>query len=70
MFVDRRFVEGIDLRRPSLSSRGADLLCHLLDALQGSTGEEDPGHLAGEGAGDRAADSASPSVDHGVLVLK
>jgi hypothetical protein len=43
VFVDRRLVEGIDLRRLGLSSRGADLLGHLLEALQGSTGEEDPG---------------------------
>jgi hypothetical protein len=42
VFVDRRLVEGIDPICLGLSSRGADLLGPLLEALQGSTGEEDP----------------------------
>jgi hypothetical protein len=70
VFVDRRLVEGIDLRRLGLSSRGADLLGHLLEALQGSTGEEDPGPLAGKRAGYRAAYLPSRPVDHRVLVLE
>jgi hypothetical protein len=67
VFVDRRLVEGIDLRRLGLSSRGADLLGHLLEALEGTTGEEDVGPLSGEGSGNRATDRPSPSVDNGVL---
>ena len=70
MFVDHRLVEGIDPICLGLSSRGADLLGHLFEALQGSTGEKHPSALAGEGAGNRAAYFSSPSVDHGVLVLE
>jgi hypothetical protein len=59
--------------RPRLSgysSCGADLLCNLLEALKRSTGKEHFRPFAGEGAGDRAADRPSPSVDNGVLVLE
>src|SRR5215212_1069199 len=70
VFVDRRLDEGIDQRRLGPSSRGADLLGHLLEALQSSTGEEDLGPLAGEGTGDRTTNLSSTSVNDGVLVLE
>src|SRR5918995_3370645 len=70
VLVDRRLVDGIDLRRLCHSSSRADLLGHLLEALEGSTGEEHSGSLAGEGASDRAPHLSPTSVDHGVLALK
>jgi hypothetical protein len=69
VFVDRRLVESIDLRRLSDSSRGADLLGHVVEALQGSTGEMDLRALASEGTGYRAADRTAPAVDDSVLAL-
>src|SRR5215212_8564209 len=70
VLVDGLLVEGIDLRRLGPSSSGADLLGHLLEALKGTTGEEDLGPLAGEGTGDRTTNLSSASVDDGVLVLE
>jgi hypothetical protein len=70
VFIDRPLVEGIDSHGLCRSSRGADLLGHPVEALWGSTGEEHFSALAGEGAGHRAADRASPAVDHGILVFK
>lgn len=70
MFVDHRLVEGIDPICLGLSSRGADLLGHLFEALQGSTGEEDPGPLASERAGHRATYGPTRAADHGVPVLE
>ena len=42
-YVDDPLVKGVDLLRLGHSSSGADLLGHLLEALKGATGEEDPG---------------------------
>ncbi len=70
MLVNGLLVEGIDSRRLGRPSSGADLLGHLLEALQGSTGEGDPRALAGEGAGEGGADLPSTAVDHGALVLE
>src|SRR5215208_1084504 len=55
---------------PTLLVRRRDLLGHLLEALQSSTGEEDLSPLAGEGTGDRTTNLCSASVDDGVLVLE
>src|ERR671911_1198470 len=70
VLVDRRLVDGIDLRRLGHSSSGADLLCNLLEALEGTTGKVDLRSFAGEGAGSCATDRPSRPVDHGVLVFE
>jgi hypothetical protein len=70
VFLDGPLVQDIDLRRLDHSARRGDLFGHLFERLTGATGEEYFSPLAGESAGDRAADRASPSVDYGVLVLK
>jgi hypothetical protein len=46
-YVDDPLVKGVDLLRLGHSSSGADLLGHLLEALKGATGEEDPGPYPG-----------------------
>src|SRR5215211_7223972 len=68
--VDGVLVDGIDLRRLGHSSSRADLLGHLLEALEGTTGKVDLRSFAGEGAGSCATDRASRPVDHGVLVFE
>ena len=51
-------------------SRRRDLLGHFLEALKGTTDEEDPGPLAGEGPGECTTHLSSVHIDDGVLVLE
>jgi hypothetical protein len=70
VLIDRVLVERVDLRRVGRSPRGANLPGDRLELRRCAAGEEDPGALAGERAGNGAADRPAPSVDHGVLVLE
>lgn len=68
--LDGRFVQRVHLGGLGNAAGGRDLLGHLLELGEGTTGQHDPRSLAREGAGHRAADGAASSVDHGVLVAK
>ena len=66
MLIDRHLVQCVDFGRLGHPTGEAD----LLERRPGAASEEDLRPLAGEGPGDRAADRAAASVDHGVLLLE
>lgn len=70
MLIDRHLVQCVDFGRLGHPTGEADLLGDLLERRPGAASEEDLRPLAGEGPGDRAADRAAASVDHGVLLLE
>src|SRR5262245_34829158 len=70
MLVHSPLVERVDLRRLGGSASGNGVLGYRFDWRQAPTGEKKLCPLARKGACDSAADRASGSVDHSVLVLK
>jgi hypothetical protein len=68
--VDGVPVKRVDFRRVGHTSCGGNVLGHMVKLGERATGKEDPRSLTCEGTGDRAADRATASVDHSVLVLK
>src|SRR5262245_50150566 len=70
MLVHGLLVERVDLRRLGGSASGNDFLGDRFDWRQLAPGEKKLCPLARKGACDRAADRASGSVDHSVLVLQ
>src|SRR5215510_1413397 len=70
MLVHCLLVESVDLRRLGGSAGGNDVLSDRFDLRPKAPGEKKLCPLARKGACDRAADRASGSVDHSVLVLK
>src|SRR5262245_63904817 len=70
MLVHSLLVESVDLRRLGRSAGGNDVLSDRFDRRPAAPGEKKSGPLARKGACDSAADCASGSIDHSVLVLK
>jgi hypothetical protein len=70
MFLDGHLIKRIDLSRLGDSSSIQNLPGHNFDRSQLTTGQEQPGTLAREGPRNRAANSSSRSIDHGILVFK
>lgn len=68
--LDGPLVEGVDHCCLGLTSGRADLPRYPVELVQGAAGQKDPRPFPGEGAGDRAADGASRTVDHDVLALE
>ena len=68
--VDGLLVEGVDLGDGGRATGLADLFGDALQLLQRAAGEVHGGALAGERAGDGAADVAAASVDDCVLAFQ
>src|SRR5215216_6696683 len=65
--VNGLLVQSVDLRCRGHSSSRGYVLRNLVESCNGTSCKEDPGPLAGESAGHRAAHVSSTSVDHSVL---
>ena len=70
VFLDRLLVQRIDLGALGAAAGSDDVARDGVDRGKVAPGQEDRRPFAGKGAGDRAADGASGSVDDGGFVLK